>query len=58
MVDSVEYSILLFQVYALGGFLVLKWAWARWNERNERSDKKETTGEDDGDNHSSDGHED
>lgn len=57
MVDSVEYSILLFQVYALGGFLVLKWAWARWNERNERSDKKET-GEDDGDNHSSDGHED
>ncbi|KAL0652328.1 hypothetical protein Bca4012_095019 [Brassica carinata] len=28
-------------VYALGGFLVLKWAWARWNERNQTSDKKE-----------------
>jgi hypothetical protein len=26
-------------VYALGGFIVLKWIWARWQERNER-DKK------------------
>ncbi|KAI4352626.1 hypothetical protein L6164_006860 [Bauhinia variegata] len=25
--------IILWQVYALGGFLVLKWVWARWNER-------------------------
>ncbi|CAI9091252.1 OLC1v1026223C1 [Oldenlandia corymbosa var. corymbosa] len=23
----------LWQVYALGGFLVLSWAWKRWNER-------------------------
>lgn len=22
-----------FQVYAIGGFFVLRWAWARWNER-------------------------
>ncbi|KAF8107434.1 hypothetical protein N665_0122s0072 [Sinapis alba] len=35
-------------VYALGGFLVLKWrAWARWNERNETSDKHKTTDDDD-----------
>ncbi|KFK34476.1 hypothetical protein AALP_AA5G150500 [Arabis alpina] len=25
--------LIIWQVYALGGFLVLKWAWARWNER-------------------------
>ncbi|KAI4346430.1 hypothetical protein L6164_007326 [Bauhinia variegata] len=25
--------IILWQVYALGGFIVLKWVWARWNER-------------------------
>ncbi|RAL51158.1 hypothetical protein DM860_005514 [Cuscuta australis] len=24
----------LWQVYAIGGYLVLKWAWTRWNERN------------------------
>ncbi|XP_010515677.1 PREDICTED: uncharacterized protein LOC104791475 [Camelina sativa] len=41
-------SVILWQVYALGGFLVLKWAWARWNKRNERSGKKDdTTGNDD-----------
>ncbi|KAG7560561.1 hypothetical protein ISN45_Aa05g020790 [Arabidopsis thaliana x Arabidopsis arenosa] len=58
-------SVILWQVYALGGFLVLKWAWARWNERNERSDKNEATGDDDqpsnqkdDDDQSSDGHED
>ncbi|KAK3035279.1 hypothetical protein RJ639_034802 [Escallonia herrerae] len=24
---------LLWQVYAVGGFFILRWAWARWNER-------------------------
>ncbi|CAH2064325.1 unnamed protein product [Thlaspi arvense] len=62
-------SLVIWQVYALGGFLVLKWAWARWNERNERSDKKETTdddgqasnqkdGDDEEDDQASRGHED
>lgn len=27
-------NLLVFQVYALGGFMVLKWMWARWRERN------------------------
>ncbi|ESQ45277.1 hypothetical protein EUTSA_v10010807mg [Eutrema salsugineum] len=58
-------SLVIWQVYALGGFLVLKWAWARWNERNERSDKKDTTDDgdhrgdgDDEDDQTSHGHED
>ncbi|KAL1199854.1 hypothetical protein V5N11_013109 [Cardamine amara subsp. amara] len=60
-------SVVLWQVYALGGFLVLKWAWARWNERNERINKKETADDDDQPSHQeddddddqgSDGHED
>ncbi|KAL0755854.1 hypothetical protein YC2023_102047 [Brassica napus] len=38
---STSNSLVIWQVYALGGFLVLKWAWARWNERNQTSDKKE-----------------
>ncbi|KAL6554334.1 hypothetical protein OROMI_020007 [Orobanche minor] len=25
--------LILWQVYALGGFLVLRWAWRRWHER-------------------------
>ncbi|CAH9113530.1 unnamed protein product [Cuscuta epithymum] len=25
--------VVLWQVYAIGGFFVLKWAWSRWNER-------------------------
>ncbi|KAK2971306.1 hypothetical protein RJ640_001332 [Escallonia rubra] len=24
---------LLWQVYAVGGFFILRWVWARWNER-------------------------
>ncbi|CAA7019230.1 unnamed protein product [Microthlaspi erraticum] len=40
-------NLVIWQVYALGGFLVLKWAWARWNERNERSNKKDATDDDD-----------
>ncbi|KAL1817369.1 hypothetical protein DCAR_0521795 [Daucus carota subsp. sativus] len=30
--------VVLWQVYAIGGFFVLKWAWARYNER--RAKKK------------------
>ncbi|OAY38938.1 hypothetical protein MANES_10G054600v8 [Manihot esculenta] len=26
-------------VYALGGFIILKWVWARWKERKERAKK-------------------
>uniref|UniRef100_A0A1J3DBW6 Uncharacterized protein n=1 Tax=Noccaea caerulescens TaxID=107243 RepID=A0A1J3DBW6_NOCCA len=48
-------SLVIWQVYALGGFLVLKWAWARWNERNERSKKKEATDDDDQPSHREDG---
>ncbi|KAG5400565.1 hypothetical protein IGI04_015172 [Brassica rapa subsp. trilocularis] len=33
-------SFVLWQVYALGGFLVLKWACARWNERKETTAKR------------------
>ncbi|OIS98393.1 PREDICTED: uncharacterized protein LOC109232017 [Nicotiana attenuata] len=25
--------IVLWQVYAIGGFFILRWAWTRWNER-------------------------
>ncbi|CDO99845.1 unnamed protein product [Coffea canephora] len=28
--------VVLWQVYAIGGLLVLRWAWTRWNERKER----------------------
>ncbi|XP_073146835.1 uncharacterized protein [Henckelia pumila] len=28
--------ILLWQVYAIGGFFILRWAWTRWNERKGR----------------------
>ncbi|XP_057446381.1 uncharacterized protein LOC130738425 [Lotus japonicus] len=27
---------ILWQVYALGGIIISKWIWARWNERHER----------------------
>ncbi|KAI5344291.1 hypothetical protein PRUPE_2G091100 [Prunus persica] len=30
--------IILWQVYAIGGFLVLRWIWARWNERRDRKE--------------------
>ncbi|KAK0592131.1 hypothetical protein LWI29_013792 [Acer saccharum] len=30
-------------VYALGGFLVLRWVWARWNERKERDAKNNSS---------------
>ncbi|KAJ0253544.1 Uncharacterized protein HA466_0112150 [Hirschfeldia incana] len=44
---STSNSLVIWQVYALGGFLVLKWAWARWNERNEA--KKSTDDNEDDD---------
>ncbi|XXG63006.1 hypothetical protein AAC387_Pa05g1280 [Persea americana] len=28
----------MWQVYALGGFLVLRWIWARWRERKSRGE--------------------
>ncbi|KAJ9540217.1 hypothetical protein OSB04_026723 [Centaurea solstitialis] len=28
--------VVLWQVYAIGGFFILKWAWGRWNERRAR----------------------
>lgn len=28
--------ILVWQVYAIGGFFILRWAWTRWNERKGR----------------------
>ncbi|CAN1171993.1 hypothetical protein LINPERHAP2_LOCUS29916 [Linum perenne] len=31
--------VIIWQVYAMGGFLILKWVWARWNERKERAKK-------------------
>ncbi|TXG49375.1 hypothetical protein EZV62_025250 [Acer yangbiense] len=35
--------IVLWQVYALGGFLVLRWVWARWKERKERDAKNDSS---------------
>ncbi|CAN1174352.1 hypothetical protein LINPERPRIM_LOCUS9847 [Linum perenne] len=31
--------VVIWQVYAIGGFMILKWVWARWNERKERAKK-------------------
>ncbi|KAF3434134.1 hypothetical protein FNV43_RR25237 [Rhamnella rubrinervis] len=36
--------VILWQVYALGGFLVLRWIWARWNER--KAGKKDSSDDD------------
>ncbi|XP_044460998.1 uncharacterized protein LOC123192484 [Mangifera indica] len=51
--------VVLWQVYALGGILVLRWVWARWKERKERAGKKDssddnndTPANDDDDHHS------
>ncbi|EOY18984.1 Uncharacterized protein TCM_043550 [Theobroma cacao] len=35
--------IILWQVYAIGGFFLLKWIWARWKERKEMGGKKESS---------------
>ncbi|XP_075502732.1 uncharacterized protein LOC142540458 [Primulina tabacum] len=52
--DSVEAEpdtnpLLLWQVYAIGGFFILRWAWTRWNERKGRkkSDNEPPTDPDD-----------
>ncbi|XP_059628404.1 uncharacterized protein LOC132271136 [Cornus florida] len=41
--------VVLWQVYAVGGFFILKWLWARWNERriNKRSSDEEPSPDDD-----------
>ncbi|XVE68661.1 hypothetical protein DITRI_Ditri09bG0086600 [Diplodiscus trichospermus] len=36
-------QIILWQVYAIGGFFLLKWIWARWKERKEMGSKKESS---------------
>ncbi|KAK8299263.1 hypothetical protein V6Z12_D05G310700 [Gossypium hirsutum] len=38
--------VILWQVYAIGGFFLLKWIWARWNERKEMGSKKEASDDD------------
>ncbi|XP_052184874.1 uncharacterized protein LOC127796657 [Diospyros lotus] len=40
--------IVLWQVYAIGGFFVLKWVLARWNERSKKrsSDEEPSPGDD------------
>ncbi|XVE99137.1 hypothetical protein REPUB_Repub03eG0171200 [Reevesia pubescens] len=35
--------IVIWQVYAIGGFFLLKWVWARWKERKEMGAKKEAS---------------
>ncbi|OMO95454.1 hypothetical protein CCACVL1_05405 [Corchorus capsularis] len=35
--------VILWQVYAVGGFFILKWIWARWKERKEMGSKKESS---------------
>ncbi|CAI0442473.1 unnamed protein product [Linum tenue] len=37
--------VIIWQVYALGGFIVLQWVWARWNERKERAKKRSSAEE-------------
>lgn len=36
--------IVLWQVYALGGFIILRWAWAKWQERKAKA-KKDSSNE-------------
>ncbi|XP_072969674.1 uncharacterized protein [Typha angustifolia] len=31
----------MWQVYALGGFMVLRWIWARWKERKDKGSSPE-----------------
>ncbi|KAK2634170.1 hypothetical protein Ddye_028962 [Dipteronia dyeriana] len=40
---STSNHIVLWQVYALGGFLVLRWVWARWKERKGRDAKNDSS---------------
>ncbi|CAO1943203.1 unnamed protein product [Urochloa humidicola] len=34
----------LWQVYALGAFIVLRWAWAKWKENQDREDSPDGDG--------------
>ncbi|XP_030439907.1 uncharacterized protein LOC115661849 [Syzygium oleosum] len=38
--------VILWQVYALGGFLILKWVWGRWQERKARKGSDDQATED------------
>ncbi|GAV74295.1 hypothetical protein CFOL_v3_17775 [Cephalotus follicularis] len=38
--------LVLWQVYALTGFMVVQWVWARWKERKERAAKKDLSDDD------------
>jgi len=35
----------LWQVYALGAFIVLRWAWAKWKENQDRNDSDSPDGD-------------
>lgn len=39
--------VILWQVYALGGFLILKWVWGRWQERKARKGGDDKATDDD-----------
>ncbi|KAG2669353.1 hypothetical protein I3760_14G030700 [Carya illinoinensis] len=41
--------VILWQVYALGGFLVLRWIWARWQERRGKKGSSESDNEESSD---------
>ncbi|GLT88795.1 hypothetical protein SLE2022_068040 [Rubroshorea leprosula] len=38
--------VVLWQVYVISGFLILKWVWTRWKERKEGGDKKDSSDDD------------
>ncbi|XP_057531241.1 uncharacterized protein LOC130809464 [Amaranthus tricolor] len=41
--DNDTNPIILWQIYALGGFIVLKWAWEKWQARKANT-KKDSSG--------------
>ncbi|XP_015583705.3 uncharacterized protein LOC8263589 isoform X2 [Ricinus communis] len=43
--SKLSHPLVLLPVYALGGFIILKWVWARWKERKERA-KQASSGDD------------
>ncbi|KAJ4851572.1 hypothetical protein Tsubulata_034341 [Turnera subulata] len=46
---STSNPAIVWQVYALGGFIVLNWIWARWKERQDRAKKASPDGNESGD---------
>ncbi|XP_030550542.1 uncharacterized protein LOC115755327 [Rhodamnia argentea] len=38
--------VILWQVYAIGGFLILRWVWGRWQERKARKGSDDQATED------------